>query len=401
MIKFALLKERKTPPDRRVVFSPNKLREVVQAYPQAGFKVESSNIRIFSDEEYKNAGFEVTNDITDCDVMLGVKEVPVHALIPHKKYFFFSHTIKQQPYNRDLLKAILDKKIDLFDHEVIVKKNGARLIGFGRYAGIVGAYNGIRAYGLKNETFSLPKVDSLPDMRSLLSSLNTVQIPPVKIILTGKGKVAGGAKEILDHMKIKEVGVEAYLNNDFKEPVYCMAGVMDYSKKKNGQPGSEQDFYKNPQEYESNFLRFAKVSDMFIAGHFYGEGAPVFFSKEDTRSPDFKIKYVADISCDINGPIASTIRSSTIEEPVYGYDPETGKETDFRAKNALVVMAVDNLPCELPKDASEGFGDMFLEHVIPAFFNGDKDGLLERAQMTKNGKLTGRFAYLQNYVAGK
>src|SRR5690606_852421 len=149
---------------------------------------------------------------------------------------------------------------------------------------------------------------------------------------------------------------------------------------------------------ESDFLRFAKVSDMLITGHFYGNGAPAFFTKEDAKSADFKINLIADISCDIDGPIASTIRTSTIAEPFYGYDPETGSETAFDAKGAITVMAVDNLPCELPKDASEGFGDMFLQHVIPAFFNGDKDGILKRALITKNGKLTPRFAYLEDYV---
>lgn len=400
MIKFALIKERKTPPDRRVVFSPQTLKEAVKKFPEADFKIESSDIRIFSDQEYRDAGFEVSEDVSDCDVMLGVKEVPIPALVPNKKYFFFSHTIKKQPYNRDLLRAILKKNIELYDHEVIVNEFGGRLIGFGRYAGLVGAYNGLRLIGLKKRLFELPKAQSLPDLNAMLAELDKISLPPLKIVLTGSGKVARGAKEILDHLGLKNVGIEEYLQGSFEEPVYCNIDVMDYNKRKDGKEGAVQEFYNHPERYQSDFLSFAKASDFFIAGHFYGEGAPAFYTAEDMKSPAFKIKYVADISCDIAGPIASTIRPSTIAEPFYGYSPETGGEVDFREKSAVAVMAVDNLPCELPKDASEGFGAMFLKNVLPAFFNGDRDGVLARAKMTENGKLTERFSYLQDYVDG-
>lgn len=401
MIKFGIIKERKTPPDRRVVFSPQKLRVAREKFPEARFKVEKSDIRIFPDEAYREAGFDVSEDMSDCDVLLGVKEVPIPALIPNKKYFFFSHTIKKQPYNRDLLREVLKQNIELYDHEAIISANGARLIGFGRYAGLVGTYNGFRGIGLKEGTFSLPKAESLPDLDSMLKQLDRIDIPAIKIVLTGSGKVAHGAKEILDHLKIREVSVKEYLQKDFHEPVYCHIDVLDYNKRKVGGPGSPQEFFTQPEKYESSFIRFAKESDFFIAGHFYGQGAPAFYSAAEAREAHFRIKYVADISCDIGGPIASTIRPSTIAEPFYGYDPNSGSEADFREKDAILVMAVDNLPCELPKDSSEGFGEMFLKDVIPAFFNNDKDGVLERARMTKNGKLTPRFSYLQDYVDKK
>lgn len=401
MIKFALIKERKTPPDRRVVFSPQKLKEASKKFPRATFIVESSDIRVFKDEEYKAAGFEVLEDISKADVMLGVKEVPLPYLIPDKKYFFFSHTIKKQPYNRDLLREILKKKIELYDHEVIIDEAGGRLIGFGRYAGLVGAYNGFRGIGLKNDIFELPKAETLPDLSAMLAELDQVSVPPLKIVLTGSGKVARGAKEILDHLQVEKVEVEQFLHSNFDHAVYCQIDVLDYNKRKDGTRGSNRDFYTNPEKYNSNFLRFAGAADFFIAGHFYGEDAPVFFTAEDAKAPDFKLKYIADISCDINVPIASTIRPSTIAEPFYGYQPHEEREVDFREKDSILVMAVDNLPCELPRDASEGFGDMFLEHVLPAFFNDDKNGILERARMTKDGKLTSRYEYLQDYVEGE
>ncbi len=263
-MKFGIIKERKNPPDKRVVFSPEKLQELIRKYPSAKFVVESSDIRVFSDVAYKNAGFEVVSDMSDCDILLGVKEVPVEALIPNKKYFFFSHTIKKQPYNRNLLQAILAKNIELYDHETIVKENGARLIGFGRYAGIVGAYNGLRAIGLKTNQFQLPKAATLVNQQALIAELQKINLPNLKILLTGNGKVAYGAKEMLDAMHIKQVSVEEYLHQNFSEPVFCFVDVLDYNKRKDGKIFDNIDFYNHPEAYESDFLRFANVTDFFM-----------------------------------------------------------------------------------------------------------------------------------------
>jgi len=401
-MKFAIIKERKNPPDRRVVFSPQDLKTLKDKFPKLDLVVESSNIRVFSDSEYRELGINVSEDVTDADVMFGVKEVPTEHLIPNKKYFFFSHTIKKQAYNRKLLKAILEKNIELYDHETIVKQDGSRLIGFGFYAGLVGTYNGFRALGLRDKIFNLPKVETLRDLDVVKTELDKITLPNIKILLTGTGKVAKGAKEILDYLKIKEVSDALYLTSDFTEPVYCLADVMEYAKRKDGKVGDKFAFYKDASGYQSNFMPYAKVTDFFIAGHFYGNGAPYLFTREDAKNPEFKINLVADISCDVNGPVASTIRSSTIADPFYGYDAKTEQEVAFDTKEAITVMAVDNLPCELPKDASQGFGKMFLKHVIPAFFNGDNKGILERSKITTSyGKLTPRFAYLQDYVDGK
>lgn len=400
-MKFTIITERKNPPDRRVVFSPETLLKAKQQFPEAEFMVERSGIRIFPDEAYQKLGFEVVEDVSNADVMIGVKEVPISALISNKSYFFFSHTIKKQPYNRNLLRAILEKNITLYDHETLVDERNNRLIGFGYYAGLVGAYNGFRALGLRDQLFDLPKVETLADLEAVKAQLDNITIPNIKILLTGSGKVAFGAKEILNHLNIKEVSHAQYLTMAFTEPVYTMIDVMEYNKRKDGKVGDKYEFYADPSGYESNFMPFAKQSDMFIAGHFYGNNAPFLFSHEDAKSPDFKINLVADISCDIDGPVASTIRSSTIAEPFYGYNPQTEEEVAYDTKDAITVMAVDNLPCELPKDASEGFGEVFLKSVLPAFFNNDKDSVLQRAKVTENGQLTPRFAYLQDFVDGK
>ncbi|MBX2829541.1 MAG: NAD(P)-dependent oxidoreductase [Flavobacteriaceae bacterium] len=398
---FAVIKERKNPPDRRVVFSPEKCQEVITTFPKANIIVEQSDIRVFSDEAYKNQGLNVSEDVTAADVMLGVKEVPIDALIPNKKYFFFSHTIKKQPYNRKLLRAVLDKKIELFDHETIVKENGARLIGFGRYAGLVGAYNGFRLMGQRDGLFDLPKVEHLADLAEVKQELDKISLPNIKILLTGTGKVALGAKEILDHLNIREVSDQDYLTDTYNEPVYCRADVTEYVRRTDGKPMDKYAFYADPSGHESDFMQYAAVSDFFIAGHFYGDGAPYLFTREDAKKPEFKINLVADVSCDIDGPVASTIRPSTIADPFYAYDPISEGEVAMGTPGSIGVMAVDNLPCELPKDASEGFGDMFMEHVIPAFFNNDADGILERARMTTSeGTLSERYRYLQDYVEG-
>ena len=397
-MKFGIIKERKNPPDRRVVFTPMELVRLKTEHPGVQIKVESSDIRIFSDQQYKDFGIEVVDDVADCDVLFGVKEVPITALIPNKKYFFFSHTIKKQLHNQQLLKAVLDKKIDLYDHETIVDANNKRLIGFGRYAGIVGAYNGIRAFGIKFELFNLPKANTLESKSDLISKLRRSVLPPIKIVVTGHGKVGNGAKEILDAMKIKQVTIENFLSKTYAEPVYVQLDVLDYNKRKDGKPSDKNDFYNNPTNYTSNFERFTKVSDIFMAGHFYANDAPEILSRQMLMANDCKIKVVADISCDVNGPIACTIKATTIAEPLFGYLPIENKEVDVFHPAAIVVMSIDNLPCELPKDASEGFGEMFMEHVVPAFFNGDRDGILQRAKITENGKLTKRFEYLQDYA---
>ena len=297
-------------------------------------------------------------------------------------------------------KAVHEKNIELFDHEVITYPNGVRVVAFGRYAGIVGAYNSLRTLGLKFNSFTLPRANTLKDQAELIAELNKITFPKVKIVLTGKGRVGNAAREILAAAPIKEVNAEDFLTKDFDEAVFTQIDVLDYNKRKDGQLLNMKDFFDHPVQYDSDFMKFAKVSDVFIAGHFYGDGAPYLFTREDAKRPDFKIKVVGDISCDIDGPVASTLRACTIADPNYGYDPVKETEVDFMQPNAIAVMAVDTLPSELPRDASEGFGESFLKEVIPAFFNGDKDGILQRAQMTKNGMLTENFKYLQGYVDG-
>ena len=396
-MKIGVIKEYKSPPDKRVVFSPEKCVETLQKFPQVEFFIEKSDIRCFSDSEYEEMGLKVVNDLSNCDVLIGVKEVPIEKLIDNKKYFFFSHTIKKQPYNKKLLQQIIKKNIELFDHETIVDNNNNRLIGFGYYAGVIGAYNGLRAYGLKNHTFSIPKAIDLKDRQEFNSILKSLSIPNMKILLTGKGRVGSGTKEVLDFLKIKEVSAQDFINNTFNESVYVNIDVLDYNYSDSIE-NTVSNFYNYPEKFRSTFSKFLSVSDIYFAGHYHNPKAPKLITLDDIKNPDFNVQVIADISCDINGPIASTIRPSTIENPTYGFHKEKLVECDFLDENALAVMAVDNLPCELPRDSSEMFGEMFLKYVIPSFFNNDQDNILKNSKITSEGSLTDRFSYLSDYI---
>ncbi len=401
-MKIGIIKERKSPPDRRVVLTPNQITKALQNHSTLEIVVESSDIRIYNDQSYIDQNIEVSVDLHDADVLIGVKEVPVENLIPNKTYLFFSHTIKEQEHNRKLLKGCLEKNIRLIDHETLVEANGTRIIGFGRYAGIVGAYNTMRAFGLKYELFTLPKAETMLHKEDLIKRLKKEFFPPIKIVVTGNGKVAHGIIEILNGMKVKKVSIDHFLTQKYDIPVYTQIETMDYYKRIDGLEATKADFYANPEAYTSNFERFSKVADILIAGHFHKHGAPKILTREMLMATDNAIKVVGDVSCDVDhGPIDCTLKASTIADPFFGYYPKENKEVEFDHPAAITVMSVDNLPCELPRDASEGFGEVFLERVLPAFFNNDADGILKRATITENGKLTPRFAYLQDYVDNK
>lgn len=400
-MKFGIIKEGKVPVDHRVPLTPEQCRILKETYSDLEIAVQPSGIRAFKDEEYQAQNIALQEDLSDCDVLLGVKEVPVKMLIPQKIYLFFSHTYKKQDYNRDLLRAILNKKITLIDYEMLKEPSGRRVLGFGRYAGIVGAYNAFRAWGELKKTYALKPAHECKDRRELESELAKVQLPDdFKIAMTGAGKVAAGAMEILSALKITQVFPEEFLEDAFQgEPIFTQLDVRHYFKRKDGTDFTRKEFFRNSEGYESNFLAYAKTTDLFIACHYWSEKSPYIFTREDVRHSDFNIKLISDISADIDGPIASTIRPSTIEEPFYGYDPKNEKEVAFGTTGSIAVSAVDNLPCELPRDASEDFGNELVKKVIPQFFNGDKNQILENASETNSkGELTEPYLYLSDYV---
>lgn len=399
-MKIGIIREGKNPPDKRVPLSPSQCAQINKKFDGVHVVVQPSTIRKYTDEEYKTAGLELQEDLSDCDVLMGVKEVPIDMLIPHKTYFFFSHTFKLQPYNAKLLRAILDKNIRLVDYEVLKDKRGNRLIGFGRYAGIVGCYNGFRTFGLKHDLYALKSAHECDNRVEMESYLVDVKLPSnFKCVLTGKGRVGKGAMEIIEKLNLKEVSQDEFLNQEFDEPVYTHLDSEDYNVRSSDGGFEKNEFYTRPELYRGTFMPYAEKADMYIACHYWAEGSPFVFTREDMKTPSWNISVVADISCDIDGPVACTIRPSTIAEPIYGYDKSSEKEVDFKNPDAIAVMAVDNLPCELPKDASKDFGKVLVEKIIPCLTGDDPDDVIGRAsETTLDGELTEHFKYLQDYA---
>jgi alanine dehydrogenase len=408
-MNIGIIREGKKVPDKRTAFSPKQCKEIMYIYPNVRFYVQPSAIRCFKDEEYLEQGCIVQEDMRICDILFGIKEVPIHSLLPEKTYLFFSHTIKKQPYNRNLLQAILEKNISLIDYETLKNTSGERIVAFGRYAGLVGAYNGILTYGKKYNLFDLLPAHSLFDRQEMNIELAKVKLPTIKIALTGNGRVTKGAIEMLDAMKIRKVSVAQYLEQEFEEPVYTQLRSSDYHKRKTTEKTSENtndnfgaDFYSNPSLYESDFRKFYQKTDILIATAYWNPQAPILFSKKDTQNPDFTIKVIADITCDINGSIPTTVQASTIAEPFYDFNPQTfGIETAFSKAENITVMAVDNLPCEMPRDASVDFGNDLIHRVLPSLLQEDKEAIIANALVTKNAKLTPNFMYLEEYVMEK
>jgi saccharopine dehydrogenase (NAD+, L-lysine forming) len=398
-IKIGLIREGKVPPDKRVPFTPHQAEEILQRFPNVSVICQQSPIRGFKDEEYAEVGIDVKENMEECDILMGIKEVPLQSLIENKTYLFFSHTIKKQPYNKKLLQEVLKKKIRLIDYETLKDTQGNRLVAFGRYAGIVGAYNGLWVYGNRYKAFQLRRAHECFDVNDLKLELRKVKLPPVKIILTGAGRVGKGSMETLDSAGIRKVNAYDFLTKQFDEPVYVQLSSAEYHVRKEGGHFNREEFHKNPELYRSTFIEFAKVADILLAGAYWNPKAPVLFTKKDALSPDFKIKVIADITCDIDGSIPSTKKSTTIADPIYDYNPATDTiELPLTGKDFITVMAVDNLPCELPRSASEEFGRDLIDKILRPLLVEDTEGIIERATITKDGALTPAFTYLTDYI---
>ncbi len=400
-MKIGIIKEGKVPIDKRVPVTPEQAKKIRTKFPNTEIVVQSSNVRCFKDQDYLDEGIEIVDSLEDCDVILGVKEVPIKKLIKNKKYFFFSHTIKKQPYNRKLLREILSKNIELVDYETLVNEHSQRIIAFGRWAGIVGAYNGLWTFGKRYNLYHLRRAYECYDLSDLKTEFDKIKLPPIKIAVTGGGRVAKGAMEVLLNSGIKKVTPNQFISNEYYEPVFVQLNSRDYNIRKDRKPFDREDFYSNPENYESDFLKYAKVSDLLIASAFWDPHAPVLFHREDILNGDFKLNVVADITCDIEGSIPSTKKASTIDNPIYDYNPSNDKIEDALTDEAnITVMAVDNLPCELPRDASESFGEQLIENVLPELFK-KSSKIIDNATITREGKLTEKYKYLQSYVDGK
>jgi saccharopine dehydrogenase (NAD+, L-lysine-forming) len=399
-LKIGILRETKNPPDRRVPLTPPQIVALQEIYPFTEFFVQPSDIRCYSDEEYEYLDIPLKEDLSDCDILMGVKEVDKRTFIPGKTYMFFAHVAKKQPHNREMFREMSDRHLRLIDYEYLTTDKGERVVAFGRWAGIVGAYNGLRARGIKTNRFKLKPAHQCRELDEMWAGLRLIELKPgLKILVTGTGRVANGAMETLGVCNIVQVTPEDFLNREFEIPVVCQIGPEYYTSHKNNRPFSFTHFIKHPDEYESAFLSFTKVTDILITGHFWDPRSPVFFTKQDMKSSGFRISVIADISCDVNGPIPSTLRATTIADPFYGYNPylETEEQAFTRPSN-ITVMSIDNLPGELPRDASADFGKQLMKNTLHYLLSGVDSPMIRRATILKDGELTEAFNYLGDYL---
>jgi len=400
MIRIGIVREGKTPQDNRTPFSPKQCKEIQDQHPALQFLVQPSPIRCFKDEEYQLQGIIVAEDLTACDIIFGVKEALIETLIPGKTYLFFSHTKKKQPHNKKLMKALIEKKIRMIDYECLTHDDGHRVVGFGYWAGVVGTHNGLLTYGKKTGQFDLKPVYSFKNFLELKESYESFFVPPIKIVVTGSGRVSTGVLDILNYLDIAEVSPDDYLQKQYEYPVFThLKGKELYARISDGKYDRE-DFHKRPNEYQCLFLPYTKVSDILMNGVYWDKEVPRLFELNDMQHPGFRLPVISDITCDEDGSVPCNVGSTTIADPTYGFDKMTlAKTAPFQNNDQTVdVMAVDNLPNELPRDASKYFGGFLQTYILPDLISNTRSGVIERATICEDGKLTSYYEYLSDYA---
>ncbi len=396
-LKIALIREGKIPQDNRVAFTPRQCNWIANNYSQIKLVIQPAPNRCFSDEEYRHEGLTVQEDISDCDILMGIKEVPVDQLIPGKTYFMFSHTRKEQPYNQKLMRALLDKKITLIDYECLTHEDGHRILGFGFFAGVVGAHNGLMAYGKKTGAFAFKRVTACKNLQELSETYFGIKLPPLKIVITGSGRVAAGILEVMGMLGIKDVPRGEFLISEYKYPVYTQLKAGELYLRKQEKTYDREDFHLHPEAYECEFLPFVTAADLLINGIYWDKNMAPLFPSEEINKPHFRIKVISDITNDLHGSVPCNLGDSTIEAPVYGVDRKTLEKRPPYLPETLDMMCVGNLPNELPRDASQYFGDQLMKYVLDEIFE-KESRLLQKATIVSNGKLTGNFSYLHSYA---
>lgn len=398
-MRIGLIREWKQPADKRVALTPELAVQFKTRFPEVDLVVEASPDRAFTDKEYQDAGINVQTDMSNCDILIGIKEVPIDKLIPDKTYLFFSHTIKAQEYNRGLLQAIIQKKITLIDYEPLVWPQGGRILGFGKWAGIVGTYNAFLTWGEKHKTFKLPAAHTTEGYEECMQLLKSVKTKGIKIAYTGAGRVANGIREVLEGMDIKEVDPKQFTSENFSETVFTQLCNEDIYERKDGEDWDTAHFYANHDSYNSTFHKYLNKTDMLINGMYWEDDMPPLFKKQDTSNSDFRIKVIADITCDVEGSVPITMKATDIYNPTFGWSRSKQKQIEKYCEDCIDVMAVTNLPTEMPKNASHEFGSLLLEHILPLLIHDPKNEIIDKARITtSNGQLNVFYRYLSNFI---
>jgi alanine dehydrogenase len=399
MIRIGLVRERKKLPDERVPFTPKQCAYLHANYPTIKIIVEPSPARCYTDEEYIAAGIEMSDDLSNCDILMGIKEVPAEYLIPGKTYFFFSHTRKKQDHNKDLMHALIGNRIRMIDYEGLTYSDEQRIIGFGLFAGIVGAHNGLLTYGKKHGLYELPPAHTLKNYKALTEAYEHLKLPNIKIIVTGSGKVWAGVLDLLTQLGIESVEPADFLTHEYEYPVFLHLTGADLYVRKDNDQFFRDDFHANPEAYKCLFSSYVNQADLLMNGIYWDQRLPRLFNKEDVKRHDWRINVIADITCDIEGSVPVNLGATSIAHPVYGVNRETLQRTTpyLDSKDIIDVMAVDNLPNELPRDAAEYFGVQLEKFILPELLKGESE-ILDRATICENGKLTPRYEYLADYA---
>jgi saccharopine dehydrogenase (NAD+, L-lysine forming) len=398
MLKFGLIREEKIPADNRVALTPAQCKWLHKNFPDIRVFAETSPNRCYTDAEYTRAGVVLQENVDDCDVLFGIKEVPVQKLVPGKTYLFFSHTKKKQPHNRQLLKTILEKDITLIDYECLEHEDGQRILGFGFFAGVVGAHNGLMAYGRRTGAFDLGRVYVCKSLQELIHTYFGLKLPHIKVAVTGSGRVAHGLLEVMNLVGIHEVEPDDYLERTFTYPVYThLKGAHLYAHKETGKY-NRLDFHAHPAQYRCLFQPYTQVTDILMNGIYWDKDIPRLFEWEDMTQPGFAIQTIADVTDDTNGSVPCNLGDGTIENPVYGVNKFTRQQTAPYLPDSVDVMAVGNLPNELPRDASRYFGEQLIKYVLEDIVKGGSV-IIDHATIAKAGALTPHFEYLTDYVS--
>lgn len=398
-IQIGLIREEKIPVDNRVAFTPMQCKWIMTHYPTVQITVQPSPHRCFKDQEYTDAGVTVQEDLSHCRFLLGIKEVPSDKLIPGKTYLFFSHTKKQQPQNQAMLHTILEKHITLIDYECLVHEDGQRILGFGFFAGVVGAHNGLLEYGRRTGLFNFKRVHECHDFQELITHYFGVKLPPLKIVATGSGRVTAGILEVMGLLAIKYIPPEEFLINDYAYPVYTQLKAGELYLRKTDKTYSREDFHANPGQYDCRFKPYVTCSDILMNGIYWEKNIEPLFTWSDLPKDNFRIRVIADITDDQHGSIPCNLGDATIENPSYGVNRYTKEKTeDPYHEDAVTMMCVGNLPNELPRDASQFFGDQLMKYVFDELLKGGTP-MIENATITREGALTKRYSYLEKYAA--
>lgn len=398
MIRIGLIREGKIPSDNRVALTPAQCKWIHKNSGDVQVVVQSSPQRCFSDKEYRQAGVEVKDEVNDCDILFGIKEVPVDMLIPGKTYLFFSHTRKQQPFNQALFHAMIRHNITLIDYECLEHEDGQRVIGFGFFAGVVGAHNGMMAWGKRSGAYDLVRVYEQKSFHELIHTYFGLRIPAIKIAVTGSGRVAHGILEIMNLMGVHEVEPDEYLQRQYTYPVYTQLKGGDLYRHRSSGAYNRTHFHEQPEEYTSQFLPYAHETDVLMNGIYWDRNIPRLFESPDVREPAFRIQTIADITDDAHGSVPINLGDQTIADPVYGVDRTTLQKTAPYLPGSIDVMAVGNLPNELPRDASRYFGEQLIKYILEDLVKNNGSSIIRRATMLDKGQLTPHFDYLVDYA---